>query len=357
MLHRKKDIPAAPIVNDFNIPLPAVIIQNNKDNNGKAPLYGFFSLYEKAVLAKASSQFSQLPGYKEAPAKYENLLMKFLQYIVAGKQKEAEAMLKENPALVLARATVTDCSGRIFKGIKDSKEEGITALQYVEWARDWRMRDMLLKYIDKETAVLQINEVKEKGVVYQMTTLGQRIVAVCEHYFNIVDYLNKLQTYIENYGLWRLERTYDYWRNTIGMAQRFLPACIAQEYCQPDRSFEVIPDFSKQDFVRTLVYFNSNNSRDTWFSFKEISDSMLGAHFAITRSLDGKYARGVWGSVARPEIVQLDLNALRALSIVLDQKFAGSKALLGVKIDLPPAPLLPLSSPSLAASAAPRPCK
>lgn len=326
---------------DWEIPLPNVLVKNNKDNDKQVPMFGFFSLHEKAMLAQAANQFSQLPEYQNARKEYAELLSELLRLVTHGKQLEAELILKKNPQLLLFKIKVTDYSQRTFDRVNSSTQEGITALQYVEWSRDWRMRDMLLKYIDKDNADLQINEVRTHGVIYKISAeavkikefdnndrevhvdekeIEKNVIEKCEKHFDLDSYLKIIRTYIDNFDQWSYKKCFTYMRQVIGWSQRLLPVHIAQEYCQPNRPLMPAPDFSSPIFIRTCDYFNSNIQRvKNWYDFTQ---SAIGIDCAISRNNTQLGAEGT--SVVWPPVG--DYHAIKALNELLNQKFDNSPA-------------------------------
>jgi hypothetical protein len=90
-----------------------------------------------------------------------SLISKFLTWLTSGEPgdyKKACDMLKDNPALVFERATIT-ISRKEFKNIN--------ALEYAGWAYDMHMLKMLLSHVpaDKKRVALNVlDELEEKGI-------------------------------------------------------------------------------------------------------------------------------------------------------------------------------------------------
>jgi hypothetical protein len=60
-------------------------------------------------------------------------------HIDQSRNNKAEALIKENPAILLKNGTGKDPAGRTF--------ENITAFQYALWALDWYMWEMMLPHM------------------------------------------------------------------------------------------------------------------------------------------------------------------------------------------------------------------
>ena len=71
-----------------------------------------------------------------------------LKWVTEGHLLEVEKLLQKNPELALMTGTVTDLSNRKFNNI--------TIFQYAVWALDIDMWNMILKYLDKQSALSQL---------------------------------------------------------------------------------------------------------------------------------------------------------------------------------------------------------
>jgi hypothetical protein len=140
---------------------------------------------------------------------------RLLSLVAQGRQDEAEAMIKQDPTLLLARGDVTDGAGRTFRGI--------TALQYAVWALDAHMWTMMLPHFDcisaPGSAGDQLRALEEKGLD--------------EHgsHFDFKPLLNA-------YGAYIAFPTEKAWCWGIGRQQRLLPDPVIQEYMMRVRSIE-----------------------------------------------------------------------------------------------------------------------
>ena len=100
-----------------------------------------------------------------------------LRYVAEGEQDEAEKLIEGNKNLLLHAGTVTDLSGREFKGI--------TAFQYALWAMDWHMWTMIQKYLPEEAQREQFEVLETKGTAH-----GK--------HFSLQPLTGALQTYVDN---------------------------------------------------------------------------------------------------------------------------------------------------------------
>ena len=195
----------------------------------------------------------------------------FLRLVAEGEQDKAEAMLKANGGLALQSGTVTDLSNRTFKHI--------TGFQYAVWAMDWHMWTMLLKYVPREEAALQLQALEENG-----TEHGK--------HFDLSRLVDTLDTYVKNYAAWNSQQRKTHWCQQVGGAQLLLPAHVVNEYCRPDRSFDPVPDFTKGNLPRVrTVYVNKPD--DEWFSVV-YNGGKIGNTFAAVRAGGGFVAIVEW---------------------------------------------------------------
>jgi hypothetical protein len=153
-----------------------------------------------------------------------------LRLVAEGEQDKAEAMLKINPSLALLSGQVTDLSIRPKRTFQN-----ITAFQYALWALDWHMWTMILNYLPREKAALQLQALEEKGTEHG------------KHFdFNIL--ITALDNYANNYESPPITRYVD----QVERARLQLPAHVINEYCYPGRPlFNPVPDFTQGSLPRT----------------------------------------------------------------------------------------------------------
>ncbi len=179
----------------------------------------------------------------------QKIVNTFLSYVVKGNQVKVEEILERHPHLVLSKGDCKDPAGREFRNI--------TGFQYALWALDWHMWEVMLDYLqefDDDEVYRQYYDQKTRT-----KALGHG-----EHY-NFQELLYALKSFIAQYDALKksnnqvaLDRL---WVHNIGGAQRKTVAHVAQEYCNPDRPFNPIPDFNKKPFKRQLKLY-----KDTWWT-------------------------------------------------------------------------------------------
>ena len=154
---------------------------------------------------------------------------KFLTHVVKGEQRQVEAMLKKNPHLALASATVTDHADRTFSNI--------TGFQYAVWALDWHMWSLIKKYLPEEAARTQAQGFTTGPWVEQhgVKASWQNLLDAYEYYLENYSKMFKAKKWTELNKIWLVQ---------IGGAQKLLPMHVLHEYCHPDRPFDPIPDFT-----------------------------------------------------------------------------------------------------------------
>jgi len=126
---------------------------------------------------------------------------------------------------------------------------------------------------------------------------------------NFVNNYAKCQTYHERAMAWLL----------VGIAQRNVPAHVANEYCRTDRPFDPCPEFNEETLPRVPIYsdYMRNVVPTSWFPLTS-SSSGLGFDFAFLRR-GGKWVRAyIFGSPQADALwgVSGDLTAVRHLDEV-----------------------------------------
>ncbi|MFI4962548.1 MAG: SidC [Legionellales bacterium] len=294
------------------------------------------ALYERITTYKDSDLKRQLLAQlkQERPDfKPKINARQFLQHVAYGEQKDAESLLQQDAILaqelLTSRETpFTDYSGRTFT---------CTAYEYAYWAKDTHMCRMLERYMDENTKqelLKRVHNIEEltgpeffntpKGLVY--TQKGQ------EHrsaHFDLTPLKQALQTYIEATEK-NLKVAYMDWEALnepwikVGLPQRDLPAHIAQEYCNPNRTFaavcknaSLLDASNPANLARQLEFYNYETiSSDFWFIRDSyLADSGLGFSFAIfgPTTFYGNNARGAAEGPSNPRI---DLAVIEAIDKV-----------------------------------------
>ena len=126
----------------------------------------------------SQSRFTIVPAPKPLIKPVDaKALEQLLRFVAEGEQDKAEALIQKDKNLLLQAGTVTDLSGREFKGI--------TAFQYALWAMDWHMWTMIQKYLPQEAQAQQFEALESKGTAY-----GK--------HFSLQPLTEALQTYMDN---------------------------------------------------------------------------------------------------------------------------------------------------------------
>lgn len=221
-------------------------------------------------------------------------MSEFLRYIVEGEQEKAEGLLKETPSLSVKKGRVMDLSKREFKSI--------TGFQYAVWALDWHMWKMLLKYMTKEAAALQFQELEDKGTAH-----GK--------YFSLKHLIEAFNTYVKNYDTWEEGQCESYWCRQVGRAQFLLPVHVVQEYCHESRSFNLCPKFNEEERSMGLITHVGN-----WYAAK-YNGGKLGEKFGYVRggARKSKARRGM-GCGGMKDCLMKDAEAVQNLSTIRQQQ-------------------------------------
>ena len=247
------------------------------------------------------------------PHRLQKLAKKLLLHVMHGEQEEAEKMLKFHPELLTIEETATDYSGRTFK---------TTAFRYALWALDTRyMCNMMLDCLPyseegeaiKQKLLTQYMAQTHDGLDYKLNG-----VTIHETHYDFSPIKAALQTYIDNHpNWWAAQNLYamNYqWSKVVGLAQRYVPAHVAQHYCNPKVLLSSGSAFNKKTFVRFLEFCHWDRRR--WeFWFAPVSPtSGLGVDFGIIgrpQATGRARVDGVSWSIY--DAVRRDLSALTAL--------------------------------------------
>lgn len=225
-------------------------------------------------------------------------LRTFLHHVAKGRQVEAESMLsanEEEQTLLLTKSTFTDYSGRTFT---------CSAYEYAYWAKDTHMCRMLKKYMSNETKEVMLKRVEtieEVGLTY---TQHNKTIHGSKH-FSFAPLKAALQAYVDGHAQWVNNYDWDALKDAwmkVGIAQRDIPAHVAQEYCWPGRSFNPLPRFDEDTLSRSLKFYNYKTStHNHWFPIVLTDSSGLGIDFALLRTWESKKevneparAEGTW---------------------------------------------------------------
>ena len=266
------------------------------------------------------------------PHRMQMIANKLLLQVMHGEQDKAEEILKRHPELLEMTGTATDYSGRTFN---------TTAFRYALWALDTRyMCNMMLDCLPdspqgeaiKQALLAQFKSHEQDGVLYQLN--GETIH---EKHYDFSSLVEALQTYVNDYDdWWNKDAIINQWSTVVGLAQHYVPAHVAQHYCDPDESFDPTPQFNKKTFKREFKFINGMNDKpEFWFapvsSTKAcvpivlggfcVSGPVLGVDCGILR---GGSVLGAGGGLVGTHLawILIDLAAMTALCTVRKQDLA-----------------------------------
>ncbi|EHL31502.1 hypothetical protein [Legionella drancourtii] len=245
-------------------------------------------------------------------SKPERLRVRLAQYVTEGTQSKVKEMLEKYPQLLLKRGLIKDKSGRVF--------ENITVWEYILWALDVKyMGPMILNCLSqheegKRIAVellSQFDGLEKNGIRYVLN--GEEYNE--KHYdFAII---NALQTFVKYFNQWDWHTKLKHWKQIIGMAEFYLPAHVAQHYCDPEVPFEPTPEFNSETFNRVLSYFNNLTKKvEPWWPDAKLAGNIMGVDFAIMRSGTVNGSRGVNHMRGADIAAQKDMQALNVLRTI-----------------------------------------
>lgn len=247
----------------------------------------------------------------------------FFNAVAVGSQDEAKNLLqttKSTQDLLKMVNELTDYSGRTFRA---------SAYEYAYWAKDTHMRRMLESFMDEKTRLYllkRIEGIEQQGLTYWQ--YGKKVEGSKQFDFTML--INALKYYNDNIQKWYDENNWDDMQEAwmaVGMAQREVPAHVAQEYCREDRSFAFIDDdiFHEPVFPRTFLFMNFSESPfKLWFPLSS-PISGLGYQFALMRG-DRPHADGE--RFASAEHAAMDYAAMIRLDKVRTADLKQSKAYL-----------------------------
>jgi hypothetical protein len=150
--------------------------------------------------------------------------------------------------------------------------------------------------------------------------------------FDFKSLITALDTYVTNYDSWDYHQQDAAWLD-VGKAQRDVPVHIANEYCNPYRSFDPCPEFNEASLPRSLSFCNyTSHPSVTWFSL-DSSASGLGFDFGLLRGLGG--GRHAWGATRRwssgARVAALDRAGVSRLDEVRTADLTRSREILNVE--------------------------
>jgi hypothetical protein len=234
-----------------------------------------------------------------------------LSCVAKGDELGAEKILKDNPALLSQPGDVVDFSGREF--------ENVTAFQLAIWYKDAYMCKMILNCIaddnERRGALLeQYNSLDENGLNYTLDGTSFH-----EKSYDFKPIIDALSFYMDHYDEWVVAGDWmaveDYWCKTIGVLQRYYPAHVAQEYCNPVRPSDTEKRiaFNATSLKRSFNFYDYRTNKDVkWFPLALTETTGLGLSFGVLWAAGGggRLAKQILGD--KPAGL-VDLNAMTAL--------------------------------------------
>ncbi len=266
------------------------------------PFLGVKDTFELALVSKITKYICERH-------RMQMIADKLLLQVMRGEQDKAEKILKHHPELLVMSGTATNYSGRTFN---------TTAFRYALWALDTRyMCNMMLDCLPdssqgkaiQQALLTQFKAHDQYGEKYELN--GETIY---EKHYNFSPLIEALQTYINHHDDWVNVFPYpdamkNQWSNVVGLAQRYVPAHVAQHYCDRDKPFMQTPAFNEEIFQRILELQYTFNGKDKlWFPLS--STSGLGIDFGVAGNGYGL----VCGYLPTAKVVATsDLNTMTAL--------------------------------------------
>lgn len=209
----------------------------------------------------------------------QTLINRLIEFTLQGNQIKVEQMLKRHPEYAVIKGTAPDYSGRLF--------HNVSAFECALWARDWYMYNMMLDCLPhnehgEQTRLMlleQYNTLKTDGLTY---TLEGKTTS--ETHYNLQPLIDALKEYDDKFDSWNWEQCDAHWCKVVGLIQRYVPAIVAQHYCNPHVAFSPLPTFNEKALTRSLMIDNwITNKKHSWFLDSGIS-CRLGFDFGILRA-------------------------------------------------------------------------
>ena len=196
-----------------------------------------------------------------------------LKWVAEGHLEEVEKLLQKNPQLALAQGDVADLTRTL---------PSMTAFQYAAWVLDHEMWEIILKYLDKAQAALQLEALENHR---------RDITDKYGAHFNFDPLLNEYQTYTDNYNSWDLDQCVEQWCKQMGGEQRKVPAWYIYAFCETGEKVS----WAKKDVSMRVKREYGEGHVAQWLVQ---GSEMLGTSFGWARSNMGwRVAKELWAEI------------------------------------------------------------
>jgi hypothetical protein len=201
----------------------------------------------------------------------------FFRHIARGEQDQAEAMLKKQPLLALAKGRFDDISD--LRCLKKGDEfervfQNISGWQYAIWAGDIHMCRMIKRCLFEAPNVQDL--IKMAKIQYrEVRQGGPRSDFDADHHgkaFDLIPLIEAMKIYDKNYHFWSIGQNESYWCKVIGGLQRKLPVYIINEYCRPSSGRP-----------------SSGRPSSDWFFARIYDNGKMGESWAAELVMDGVF--------------------------------------------------------------------
>lgn len=182
----------------------------------------------KHLQIQADQLLAEHPKFYKDAAFTHKLLF---QYILCGKKRKAEEILKKYPKLIFRTCTVTDYSLRTFTDIN--------IFRYLLWSRDTAMLAMVVFHLNLlkrglSYARQQCSVHEKMGISYTQLINGKATTVENEQHFLFDELIEAMTHYAKMRQYQTYEECEEYWISMVGGAQCNVPVYIAEMYCDSE---------------------------------------------------------------------------------------------------------------------------
>ncbi len=252
---------------------------------------------------------SPQPTQARKDEKTQKNLASLLKWVTKGHLIEVEKLLNKNPQLVFKKGTVTDLSDRTFREI--------TVFQYAAWACDIEMCELILNFLDNQSALDQLTDLEKNPNKY--SDYGA--------HFDISLYTTKSKEYIKNYSSWDDDEREPYWQKEVGGGQRQFPAWLVYAMCEKGENVAWV----KKDMKNMKITRQYEEEHLKWWFDKEYNGGKLGSTWGAYRGRLRSCAGGTGDCISSYFVGSVYGHDNQVGQSV---KSAGNEALLSLKASL-----------------------